>query len=291
MPVLLLISASGVAMVAFAFAAGRANDSWGVPLYWLGEIVFFAPLVFGVVSRRRLNETAIIGLLIGLGLATFLIRYSYSPIQFSFPDELQHWRGTQQVLTTHHLFTFNASLPISPNYPGLEIVTSALVQLTGLSIFSAGMIVIAVVHVLFTIGLFVLLKLIFPDVRVAAAGTLIYATEPHFQSFDAIFAYQTFALPFLALSLAATAQLIQERGAASALVVGCGDFGHGDYCRKPSHHQLRPSCIPSADRTDGTFSAKRMGPTCDGGDMRRIHWNMAVHRGSRHLRLPQARSR
>jgi hypothetical protein len=213
MPVLLLISACGVAMVAFAFAAGRADDSWGVPLYWLGEIVFFAPLVFGVVSRRRLNETAILGLLIGLGLATFLIRYSYSPIQFTFPDELQHWRSTQQVLTTHHLSTFNPSLPISPDYPGLEIVTSALVQLTGLSIFSAGMIVVAVVHVLFIIGLFVLLKLIFPDARVAAAGTLIYATEPHFQSFDTIFAYQTFALPFLALSLAATAQLIQERGA------------------------------------------------------------------------------
>ena len=59
-------------------------------------------------------------------IATFLILAYYSPDQFRFLDEFQHVQTAQTILTTHHLFHVNTSLPVSPQYPGLEIITSAV---------------------------------------------------------------------------------------------------------------------------------------------------------------------
>ena len=139
------------------------------------------------------------------------MKFCYSPLGFQFPDELQHWRSATNVIDTGHLYATNHGLPISPQFPGLENATAALASLSGLSVFAAGMIVVAVAHVLVMASLFLLFRAMRLPARVAGLATLLYGLNPHAAYFDAIFGYQTFALPFLVLALLVAAELSNKR--------------------------------------------------------------------------------
>ena len=118
-----------------------------------------------------------------------------------------HWRSTANILQTGKLFTANNLLPISPLYPGLEEVTSALASITGLSVFASGLIVAGTAHLLFVCVLFVLFRHVSGSHRVAGVAVLLYASESLFQSFDSMFVYQTLAVPFLGLTVLAVWRL------------------------------------------------------------------------------------
>ncbi|MGH3437033.1 MAG: hypothetical protein ACRDRN_11270 [Sciscionella sp.] len=209
-----LIMAAGVLIISIAYAAGRSGSTsalW-VAVYWVGEVVLFAPAVLRVVSRSGPGKVEGAALVVGLAAATYLVKYIYSPLQFRFPDELQHWRSTTDLLATGHLFGVNHLLPISPGYPALEVVTGALVSTTGLSIFVAGLIVAAAAHLLLATALYLIFAQVSGSPRVAVAACTIYATNPHYQVFDAIFGYQTLALAFLGLTLVTVLQISAEPG-------------------------------------------------------------------------------
>src|SRR5579875_653358 len=204
-----LIMASGVFVISLADAAGRSGSAsviW-VATYWLGEAIMFAPVVWRALSRSGPGESEAAGLVTGLALATYLVKFIYSPAHFAFPDELQHWRTTVNLLSSHHLFGVNYVLPVSPVYPGLEEVTGALVAVTGLPIFAAGMIVAGLAHLLLTVALYVLFRQVSGSARIAVAACVIYATNPHYQVFDAIYGYQTLALAFFGFALVAVLRL------------------------------------------------------------------------------------
>ena len=201
--------AVGAAAVEIAYA-GRAGTRWGVPLYWSGEVLLYGTAAAGAL-RRRMADGALFLLMIALGVATFLIKVAYSPVQFTFVDEFQHWRSLMALLGSHHLFHPNPSLPVSPDFPGLEIATSAVIYTTGLSPFAAGLLVTGFAHVLLSGAVYVLCRAVLHSPRLAAVATIVFATEPHFQYFDAIFGYQTVALPLMIISLIAGVKLLEDR--------------------------------------------------------------------------------
>ena len=179
-------------------------------------------------------------LVIVFTVAEFLVTVCYSPAAFTYVDELEHWRSTLNVLQTGKLFTVNHLLPISPQYPGLEEVTSALTSITGLSVFTSGLIVAGVAHLLYVCLLYMLFREISGSCRVAGVAVLCYASNPHFASFDSMFIYQTLALPFLGLTLLAAWRL------ASPLAIGAARWlahprGAVNRCNgsNSSRHQLR----------------------------------------------------
>ena len=130
---------------------------------------------------------------------------------FQFPDELQHWRSTYDVLTTHKLFTPNPALPISPHYPGLELATAAVSSVTGLSIFASGLVITAAAHLALVGALYCLFTRLSGSSRVGAIGVLAYSMNAHFSSFDAMFLYQALGLTFLPVALLATTAAVRER--------------------------------------------------------------------------------
>ena len=197
--VIVLAIAAAAVGVELAYA-GRAGTGWGSPVYWSCEVAIFVLTAFGV-GRRSTTEAMACKLLAALAGATFLIRASYSPLRFSFPDELQHLRSLLEILSTHHLFHTNPSLPVGPAYPGLEILTSSVVSLTGVSTFAGGLIVTGFAHLTLTLAVYALFREVSRSTRVAGLAAVVYATAPHFQYFDAIFAYQTAALPLFAVAL------------------------------------------------------------------------------------------
>lgn len=212
------VMAAGVLVVSAADAVGRAGTAGSGhtvadAAYWLGQAIIFAAPTALVLGRSEPAEPQAAWLALSLGTATYLVKYVYSPAAFEFSDEFLHWRTLTALLASHHLFGVNYALPVSPGYPGIEVAASALIDLTGLGVFPAGLIVAGLAHVVFTAALYALLRLVAGSTRVALAAITCYATSPHYEVFDAIFGYQTLALAFFALALLALRNATKQRPA------------------------------------------------------------------------------
>ncbi|MGC1584766.1 MAG: hypothetical protein WA791_03540, partial [Rhodomicrobium sp.] len=141
-------------------------------LYALGVVLMAFPVSLRVawpgVSRSELLLSVSI-----LGIGLYGIKILHSPLHFAMFDEFLHWVSAQNVMESDHLFIPNALLPISPLYPGLEILTTALTNLSGLSIFAAGVLVIGIARVAFLYALFVIAELLTGSSRVAALACVV----------------------------------------------------------------------------------------------------------------------
>ena len=195
-PPLALVSAGALLGTAAASALSLAGSEHGVALFWLSVAVVILPLSFRIVWPRA-SRTERIWLVNILGLSLYLIGIIPSPIAFWGHDEYLHWSTTIDILEHHHLFTANSLLPVSPSYPGLEIVTSALVQLTGLSVHQCAVILVGLLRILSTSLLFLIFEAVSASSWVGGLATLVYMANSNFYSFLATFSYETIALDFL----------------------------------------------------------------------------------------------
>ncbi len=203
--------ATGGLLIALAFAASRAGYHEGDLLYWVGQAVIILPSAYRVLSPAT-DTRSRLTILVGIAAMQAVLAWAYSPDQFRFGDELQHVRTARDILRTHKLFTSNPILAVSPGFPGLEEVTVALVNLTGLSVFVCGVIVASLSHVILPVALFMAYReLSVGRERWAALATLLYTTAPHYNYFETLFIYSTPALTFLGFTLAATARAIRRR--------------------------------------------------------------------------------
>ncbi len=202
LPLLALVGAGGLLLVAVAMAEAWVGRRWAEPLFWVGLLVLFVP-----VAGRLLGEPASrgerIGLLALLGLELYLVKVLRSPLSFSFYDELLHVRTASDILEGGHLFRMNSLLPVSPYYPSLENVTVALAQLSGLSVFAAGLAILGAARLTLVLGLYLFYEQVSHSPRLATLSTLFYMVNPSFLFFDAQFAYESLALPLAALVLLA----------------------------------------------------------------------------------------
>jgi len=204
--VVTLIASIGVLVASGAYAAGRmgyASSPWADRAYWLGQALIVAPVAVRLLSRRRLSMRGTATMVVVLTVAEYLLKVCYSPLSFTFSDELLHVRSTVDVLQTGKLFTVNYGLPISPRYPGLEEATSALISVTGMPLFAAGLIVAGVAHLLFICLFYLAFWSFSRSYRVAGIAVLVYNSTPTLDSFDAMFVYETLALAFLGLAVLA----------------------------------------------------------------------------------------
>jgi len=202
----MLLAATGVALVGIAYSAGRlgySNSRWADWTYWSGQLLVVVPIGAKLLGRSRLTVGTTAALALLLTVAEYLVNVCYSPLAFAFPDELWHWRSTVDLMTTGRLFTVNYALPISPRYPGLEELTSAFSQITGLRVFVAGLVIAGVAHLVFIMTLFLLFQKMTRSHRMAGIAIFVYAATPDLSSFDSMFVYQTLAVAFMALALLA----------------------------------------------------------------------------------------
>ena len=205
-----LSAAAGVLVAAAAYTAGRLGYSgspWADRAYWLGQALILVPSAVRLLSRRAVTAAETATVIVVMTVAEYLVKVCYSPAAFAFPDELEHWRGTTNILQTGALFTPNNLLPVSSLYPGLEELTSALSAITGLPVFISGLIVAGAAHLLFVCLIYLLFRHISGSARLAGIAVLLYVGNSHFQYFDSMFAYQTLAVAFLGLTLLAAWRL------------------------------------------------------------------------------------
>lgn len=204
LPVLTLTSTLGVFSVASAYISASNQFPWAEIFFWLGLLLIFAPSVMRLISpsASRLER---ISLLCVMTICFYLVKVMSSPLYFSNYDEFLHLRTADDIARSGHLFSNNSLLPVSPFYPGLEIVTNALSKLSGLSTFNAAILVIGVSRLLMILSLFLLYERIMGSARMAGIATTLYMTNPHFLFFDAQFGYESLALPLALFMLFAMA--------------------------------------------------------------------------------------
>ncbi len=211
----ILASAAGVLVVSLAYAAGRDGHSWAAVAYWGGHLLTFIPLAAYVLSpNTRSKWAAVVALALFQSLATWM----YSPLTFKFPDELLHRHTAIDILQQQSLFHANPSLPVSPRFPGLEEITTSLMAITGLSLFTAGQIVAGLAHVALVAGVFVLLRRITGDEWVAGVAALIFAMSPHDQFFNGLWVYEAPALVFMVVALIAATRWGSVPGLITAVI-------------------------------------------------------------------------
>jgi hypothetical protein len=194
LPALALTSALGVFSVAYAYNSARQGAPGAENFFWLGLLLIFVPSTVRLISPAT-SRFERISLLCTMSICFYLVKVLSSPLYFSYYDEFLHWRTAEDIARSGHLFDENSLLPVSPFYPGLEIVTNALSRLSGLSIFSAGIVVIGISRLLMILSLFMLYERIMGSARMAGIATALYMTNPHFLFFDGQFGYESLALP------------------------------------------------------------------------------------------------
>ena len=194
LPTVLLITSIGLVVIAVGNNGARVGAWWGEPMFWLGLATIFGAIVYRVLSPG-VSRGELILLVALAGVALFMTKHLGNPLAFERYDELLHQRTLNDIVTTGRLFIENPLLPISPLYPGLEVSTAAIIQLTDTSYVTAGAIVLIVGRLVLVLGLFLLYETITGSPRIAAIAALLYMTHQNFVQFNAAFAYESLAIP------------------------------------------------------------------------------------------------
>jgi hypothetical protein len=199
------VVAVGLLLCSVTDALSRATLTPSVWLFWAGVALIVAPVVYRLCSTDASpgERVAIVCL---FGLALYAVKMMRDPFGYTMPDEFFHAYNAQQIAAHHHLFVTDYLLPVTKSFPGLEGATNALMALTGMSSFGAGLIVVAAARLVLTVALFVLFRRISGSARVAGLGAAAYAGNSNFLLWSAQFAYESLALPLLVVLLASLAE-------------------------------------------------------------------------------------
>jgi hypothetical protein len=196
----LAVSSFGVVLVALAYAGGRHEAAWAMTAYWIGQVIVFSPVVFRLLSRLAGVAESFV-LVMGLAANQYMLKWMYSPDQFRFPDELQHWLATTLITESGDLFRQNNALPPAVHFPGLAEMGAGLSLLTGLPVTAAGIIVAGIAHLMFVGWLFAAVLRASNSPAMAGVACVTYATAMHYLFFNSMFLYATAALPYFMLTV------------------------------------------------------------------------------------------
>jgi hypothetical protein len=202
--VLCLTVATALLLVVAGHAAGRRGYDVAPLLFWSGVVLLVVPTSLRIAWPRVARGERLF-LLFLLAEALFYYKVVYSPTSFIHHDEFLHWVAADDLLTARRLFLSNPLLPIGPAYPALEILTTAIVDLTGLTLFAAGTLLLAVLKGTFVAGLFLFYEKIAGSPRISAIACLVYMGCTTFVVFESMFSYETLGVALFMLTIAVDA--------------------------------------------------------------------------------------
>lgn len=205
LPGIAVLQSTALLLLAVAFAGARADVPLSDFLFWISLALLIFPAAFRLASAEPARRERI-GLILLLGMSLYFVKVMYSPVAFTFPDELSHMRNVNEILETHRLFQENPVQPVTAFYPGLPTVTSTLVTLSGLPVFPAGLLVIGIARLILFLALFLLFEQISGSPQVAGLAVLLYMANPNALYWTSEYAYEALALPLATLVLLGVAK-------------------------------------------------------------------------------------
>ena len=182
--------AVGAALVIWAYRiAPTATIQSYDPIFWAGMLLAYLAVAWRAVSGRY--AVFWLGL---LGLFAVLPKFLMSPGGPIGFDETAQFALLRNVISSGRLFQHTPLLPIGTFYPGLESAAATIHWLTGLSPWDSALTLIAVVHCLLPVQVYYIARALPVPPRWAAAAGVVYAANPSFVYFDALFAYESVAI-------------------------------------------------------------------------------------------------
>jgi len=230
-PLLIAAAAAGTIVVGFSYrlsAEAQAPDLYYV-VFWVGMLVAILPVTARVVA----SDTAPADRLWAILLFAFVTAVPKGLRNFADPryhDEYAHWREAVDVALSGRLFQPNTTIPIVASYPGTSALTVAAHWFSGLSLWSAGTVLVFAVHVLGLYAVYLLGDALLSSSRAGGIAAVVYGINPSAIYFDTQYAYESLAVNFFLCTLALTAlagQTVSARyrraflGAAVASAGGC----------------------------------------------------------------------
>jgi hypothetical protein len=202
--VLCLTVATALLLIVAGHGAGRRGDAVAPLLFWSGVVLLVVPLSLRIAWLRVARGERLF-LLFLLAEALLYYKVVYSPTSFILHDEFLHWVAADDLMTARRLFLSNPLLLVGPAYPALEILTTAIVNLTGLPLFAAGTLLVAVLKGTFVVALFLFYERIVGSPRISAIACLAYMGCTTFVVFDSMFSYESLGVVLCVLTFAVEA--------------------------------------------------------------------------------------
>jgi hypothetical protein len=165
----------------------------GLLLFWTAILVPFVSFMIVLLAAqpsRALRELTVAA----IGVYPAVIYRMASPLVLGGFDEHIHERTLLDLLRGSGLFAPNPILPISPQYPGLELFTGTAVRLTGMPVTLAMPLVVLLCRLLLVLTIYHGALTVNPSRRGASLVVVLYAASSQFYFFNSQFAYQTLAL-------------------------------------------------------------------------------------------------
>jgi hypothetical protein len=203
-PLLCLTNSAAFVILAIANTASRSSHEAASALMWFSLLTIFVPTAVRLLSSSASRQERI-GLVVLLGCSLYMVKVMHSPADFTFHDEFLHWKTANNIMDSGRLFTENSILPVSPLYPGLEIIAVALSSVTGLSMVDSGIISMGLARAAFMLALFLFYERIGGSARLGGIAALLYSANSNFIFFDSQFSYETLSLPIATAVLYAVA--------------------------------------------------------------------------------------
>src|SRR3954468_5057390 len=119
LPLLLLTAGAGPVLIPLGNNAAREETAAAELLFWCGLALIYGPIACRLLSTSASRNERIC-LVVLMGVALFLVKVLYTPLQSPPFDELATWRQTHGVISTGQLFASNPIAAGYPAFPGLE---------------------------------------------------------------------------------------------------------------------------------------------------------------------------
>ena len=188
-----LATGLGLFLGGLAVAISPHDYNLGLWLFWPSVAIPF--VVFATVLMTGRPSAALQQVTVAMiGMYPAVLYRLASPFVLGGFDEHLHQRTLEDLLHGSSLFAPNPMLPVSPDYPGMELFTGVLVRLTGSPAVLGISIVVLLCRLLLVLTLYHATLTVTPSRRVASLVVLFYAISPQFFFFNSQFAYQTMAL-------------------------------------------------------------------------------------------------
>lgn len=199
-----IVLCAGLGLLVCSLANALSRQILDPPslLYWAGILIVALPIFYRLTSREA-PAAERLALVCLLGLSLYAVKVVRDAPLFTFSDELVHAFNADQIAGHHHLFRFNPILPVTPSYPGLEGATSALMTMTGLSSYWAGIVVVGAARLSLVAAMFLLFARVGGSARTAGLGVAIYAGNFNFLYWGAQYSYASLSLPLFVILLMA----------------------------------------------------------------------------------------
>ncbi|MBN9454198.1 MAG: hypothetical protein J0I42_19850 [Bosea sp.] len=201
-----VLAGFSLVLIAVGQGLGRAGSEHAAPVFWSASLALVLTCTYAALRPESGRLERLINLIV-LGQSLHLLKIIYSPTIFAGFDEYLHFRTALDIFELHALFANNPLLPVSPLYPGLELVTVSMAALTGLGIFPVAIILVALIRFVSVATCFLLFEAVSGSSRLATIGVLVTMSSTSFVSFHGQYAYETLAFAFFLLVLYCTLRL------------------------------------------------------------------------------------